>query len=118
VSVDASILAPVPEPGDLVPSTVGGWMEYPPAACPQGHRLGPGLYAAGWVGCGGGHPGGHRTWCCNRCQHVLHAPPLGDDCHVIDGPARERDHYRGGRSASDTEGAAIGEITGRLSGGV
>jgi hypothetical protein len=70
-------------------------MEFPPAECPNGHRLGSGTHTVGWVGCSGEHPGGHRTWCCNQCHGVICGPPLGDACTVIDGPAPESNRYTG-----------------------
>ena len=74
----------MPEIGQLVPCTTGGWMTYPPQRCPNNHPLGPGQVTVGHLGCS--CPGGHITWACAVCDQTLYAPPLSAHCRILNGP--------------------------------
>lgn len=77
----------MPNPGDLAPSTEGGWMAYPPSHCPAGHPLRPGQITVGHQPCS--CRGGHTTWRC-ECDAVTYGPPIGDGCRVLNGPGEKR----------------------------
>ncbi|MFD4457720.1 hypothetical protein [Nocardia sp. NPDC058480] len=67
----------VVEPGRLY-RTRRGWVEPEPAACPNGHRLGPGRVLVGKIACAA--VGLHRTHACRTCDAVIMWPPLTDAC--------------------------------------
>lgn len=73
--------------GDLVRCTDGTSMVRPPERCQDGHQLGPNKMLVGHQPCGCGHRGGHMTWACLECGHVLYAPPLAPECRPLAGAA-------------------------------
>ena len=74
----------MPEIGQLVHCTTGGWMVYPPQRCLVDHPLGPNRVLVGHAGCS--CPGGHMTWECRVCSETIYAPPLSVDCRMLNGP--------------------------------
>lgn len=68
----------MPQPGDLVPSTAGGWMEYPPPPF-HSNRL------VGWQPC---MCGGHRTWECTDCRTVVYVTRVSGGCRKVTGDGR------------------------------
>ena len=74
----------MPEIGQLVRCTTGGWMTYPPQRCPRDHPLKPGHVIVGHAGCS--CPGGHLTWACLVCDEIIAAPRISADCRILDGP--------------------------------
>jgi len=75
--------------GELVQTTAGTWITYPPTRCPNGHRLGPGEVLVGHQACLG-HGGGHTTWTCRQCDATVYGPPLNTHGMTLDGPATVR----------------------------
>lgn len=80
----------MPQVGELVQATDGRWIVYPPRECPNGHKLGPDRVLVGHQVCGGEDPGGHTTWTCLECDATIYAPPIGEVCLVLHGPAQVR----------------------------
>lgn len=80
----------MPQVGELVQATDGRWIVYPPKQCGCGHRLEPGKMTVGFQPCGGEDPGGHLSWCCGDCNTPIYAPPIGEVCLVLHGPAQVR----------------------------
>lgn len=80
----------MPEVGDLVRSTTGGWVTLAPARCPNGHELGAGQVIVGHAVCVGHGGGGHTTWTCLACDALVFGPQLAPHCSILDGPAAVR----------------------------
>jgi len=74
----------MPEIGQLVACTAGGWMVFPPQCCPNNHHLRANEVIVGHAGCGS--CAGHTTWTCSTCDEIIYAPPLSVNCRVLTGP--------------------------------
>jgi hypothetical protein len=83
----------MPDVGDLVRSTTGQWITFPPMRCPSGHPLTPGDVLVGHQACTG-HGGGHTTWTCRTCDSTVYGPALNTHCSILDGPAKVRNQFR------------------------
>lgn len=70
--------------GDLVRSTLGGWMRLAPTHCPAGHEFVPGRMIVGHRPCG--VHGGHQTWAC-PCGAEAVFPEMSAGCDA-QGPGR------------------------------
>lgn len=77
----------MPDVGDLVASTNGGWVLWAPLHCHAGHPLRPGRMIVGHRPCS---CGGHTVWACPMtCGADVFHPPLEPDCTVLTGPRAE-----------------------------